>query len=99
MTLESGGAVLAASGIHKRFDALVVLDAVDFAMRADEAVGIVGPNGAGKTTLLSVLVRRAAAGGRGGSAFRGADVTALPPRSAAAAAWCARTRSRARSPA
>jgi branched-chain amino acid transport system ATP-binding protein len=77
MTLESGGAVLAASGIHKRFDALVVLDAVDFTMRADEAVGIVGPNGAGKTTLLSVLsgAQRPEAGR---VAFRGADVTALP---------------------
>ena len=48
-------AILAAAGIHKRFGALVVLDDVDFAMGADEAVGIVGPNGAGKTTLLSVL--------------------------------------------
>jgi ABC-2 type transport system ATP-binding protein len=48
-------AVLTAAGIHKRFGALVVLDAVDFTMGADEAVGIVGPNGAGKTTLLSIV--------------------------------------------
>ena len=53
---EHQGAILAASAIHKRFGALVVLDGVDFSMRPDEAVGIVGPNGAGKTTLLSVLV-------------------------------------------
>jgi ABC-type branched-subunit amino acid transport system ATPase component len=48
-------AILSAAGIQKRFGALVVLDDIDFAMNADEAVGIVGPNGAGKTTLLSVL--------------------------------------------
>ena len=56
MTLEAGESLLEARGIHKRFNALVVLDGVDFSVRANEAVGIVGPNGAGKTTLLSVLV-------------------------------------------
>ena len=47
--------LLTASGIGKRFGALVVLSDVDFAVRAREAIGIVGPNGAGKTTLLNVL--------------------------------------------
>ncbi|HEX7082835.1 MAG TPA: ABC transporter ATP-binding protein [Gaiellaceae bacterium] len=47
--------ILVADGIRKRFGALVVLDGVDFAVGADEAVGIVGPNGAGKTTLLNIL--------------------------------------------
>ena len=68
--------ILSAAGITKRFGALVVLDGIDFAMRADEAVGIVGPNGAGKTTLLGVL-----AGAHPPSAgtvrFRGADVSRL----------------------
>jgi branched-chain amino acid transport system ATP-binding protein len=50
-----GTPVLVATGVSKRFGALVVLHAVDFALGADEAVGIVGPNGAGKTTLLNVL--------------------------------------------
>jgi branched-chain amino acid transport system ATP-binding protein len=68
--------ILEAKGIHKRFSALVVLDGVDFSMRADEAVGIVGPNGAGKTTLLSVLVG-AIAPSAGSIAFRGSDVTHL----------------------
>ncbi|TGQ91062.1 ABC transporter ATP-binding protein [Mesorhizobium sp. M8A.F.Ca.ET.208.01.1.1] len=70
-------AVLAAAGIHKRFGALVVLEAVDFAMAADEAVGIVGPNGAGKTTLLSVL-SGAFPPSAGSVSFKGGDVTALP---------------------
>ena len=77
MTAVSDGPILAASGIHKRFNALVVLDDVNFAMRSDEAVGIVGPNGAGKTTLLSVLVG-AHQPSAGAVRFRGEDVTPLP---------------------
>jgi len=71
------GVMLAARGLHKRFNALVVLDNVDFAMGAGEAVGIVGPNGAGKTTLLSVLAG-AFPPNAGAVTFKGRDVTALP---------------------
>ena len=77
MTLEAGEPLLDARGLHKRFNALVVLDGVDFSVRANEAVGIVGPNGAGKTTLLSVLVG-AHAPTAGTVRLRGQDVTALP---------------------
>ena len=76
MTAAANDVVLVTSGIHKRFNALVVLDAIDFSLRSNEAVGIVGPNGAGKTTLLSVL-----AGAHPPTAgtihFRGAEVTGL----------------------
>jgi branched-chain amino acid transport system ATP-binding protein len=74
---EDQGAILAASAIHKRFGALVVLDGVNFSMHAGEAVGIVGPNGAGKTTLLGVLVG-ALEPTSGAVRFREADVTAMP---------------------
>ena len=74
---ELNDTVLSTSGIHKRFGALVVLDAIDFSLRANEAVGIVGPNGAGKTTLLSVLAG-ALPPTAGSIQFHGADVTALP---------------------
>jgi branched-chain amino acid transport system ATP-binding protein len=47
--------ILEARGIRKRFGALTVLDGVDLALGAGDAVGIVGPNGAGKTTLLNIL--------------------------------------------
>ncbi len=77
MIAEATGAILSTSGIHKRFNALVVLDAIDFSLRAHEAVGIVGPNGAGKTTLLSVLAG-AQPPTAGTIRFRGADVTGLP---------------------
>ncbi|MCC6949765.1 MAG: ABC transporter ATP-binding protein [Bradyrhizobiaceae bacterium] len=74
--MHGDGALLACAGIHKRFGALVVLDNVDFALKADEAVGIVGPNGAGKTTLLSVL-SGAQRPSRGAISFQGMNVTAL----------------------
>ncbi len=66
--------LLAACGIAKRFNALVVLDGVDFTLGAGEAVGIVGPNGAGKTTLLNVLAG-AFPPSAGQVRFRAADVT------------------------
>ena len=77
MRQEAGAPLLSTSRIHKRFNALVVLEAIDFSLRANEAVGIVGPNGAGKTTLLSVLAG-AHSPTSGSIAFRGADVTGLP---------------------
>ena len=72
-----GGPILAATGIHKRFGALVVLDGIDFAIGPNEAVGVVGPNGAGKTTFLSILVG-AHAPSAGIVSFRGTDVTQMP---------------------
>ncbi|HKT44668.1 MAG TPA: ABC transporter ATP-binding protein [Gaiellaceae bacterium] len=74
MTDADGTALLAASGLKKRFGALVVLDGVDFSVGADEAVGIVGPNGAGKTTLLSLFAGSQRPDG-GTVRFRGADIT------------------------
>jgi branched-chain amino acid transport system ATP-binding protein len=69
-------AILTASGLHKRFNALVVLNNVDFAIAPGEAIGIVGPNGAGKTTLLNVL--SGAYPPSAGKVFlAGQDVTAL----------------------
>lgn len=67
--------MLTAQRVVKRFGALVVLDGVDFAVDADEAVGIVGPNGAGKTTLLNVL-SGAYLPDAGGVLFKGRDVSA-----------------------
>jgi branched-chain amino acid transport system ATP-binding protein len=73
---SASDAIVSATGLHKRFNALVVLDGIDFSMRADEAVGIVGPNGAGKTTFLDVLVG-ALEPTSGRIAFKGEDVTGL----------------------
>lgn len=69
--------ILATKAVHKRFNALVVLDGVDISIKEGEAVGIIGPNGAGKTTLLSVLVG-AHSPTSGSIRFRGRDVTEMP---------------------
>ena len=76
MDSANGTPVLAAIGARKRFGALVVLQDVDFAVGADEAVGIVGPNGAGKTTLLNLLAGSLQPNG-GTVRFRDADVTTV----------------------
>jgi branched-chain amino acid transport system ATP-binding protein len=71
-------AVLDGRGLGMRYGDLAVLQDVDFAVAAGEAVGIVGPNGAGKTTLLNVLagsVRPTT----GSVSFGGRDVTRLRP--------------------
>jgi branched-chain amino acid transport system permease protein len=51
----AGEAILASTGIGKRFGGLVAVDKVDVRIDAGELLGIIGPNGAGKTTLLSML--------------------------------------------
>jgi branched-chain amino acid transport system ATP-binding protein len=68
--------VLVAAGITKRFGAFTAVDGVEFALAADEAVGIVGPNGAGKTTLLNVLAGTYAPSA-GIVRFEGSDVSAM----------------------
>ncbi len=69
--------LLIASGLCRRFGALVVLDGIDLTIRQGEAIGIVGPNGAGKTTLMGVLAG-AHAPSAGTVRFRGRDVGRLP---------------------
>ena len=77
MTAESPVPILSAESVDKRFNALVVLNQVNFTVGEREAVGIVGPNGAGKTTLLNVLAG-AYKPSAGNISFRGQDVTDLP---------------------
>ncbi|MEI7445214.1 MAG: ABC transporter ATP-binding protein [Burkholderiales bacterium] len=68
--------LIEARGIVVAYGALRVLDGVDLAVRAGEAVGIVGPNGAGKTTLLAALSGSLRLGG-GTIRVRGRDVGRL----------------------
>jgi len=81
---DDGTAMLSGIALCKRFNALVVLNEVNFSIGKGEAVGIVGPNGAGKTTLLNVL-SGAYPPSAGQIIYHGADVSTL-----GAAARCRR---------
>ena len=64
-------------GLSRRFGALVVTDAVDFALRPGERRALIGPNGAGKTTFLNLLTGRLRPSA-GTIRLQGADITRMP---------------------
>jgi branched-chain amino acid transport system ATP-binding protein len=47
--------LLQVTGLTRRFDGLVAVNRLDFAVESGETVGLIGPNGAGKTTVFSLL--------------------------------------------
>ena len=47
--------LLSCQGLTMRFDGLVALDRLDFAINRGETIGLVGPNGSGKTTFFNVV--------------------------------------------
>ena len=47
--------IIRLSGLTKRFDDLVAVDAADLEIRRGEIFGLLGPNGAGKTTIIRML--------------------------------------------
>ena len=52
---EIANDIINLSGVERHFGAVHALDGVDFAVRANECVGLVGHNGAGKSTLMHIL--------------------------------------------
>jgi ABC-2 type transport system ATP-binding protein len=48
--------VIAARGLTKRYDEVVVVDAIDFDILKGETFGLLGPNGAGKTTTILMML-------------------------------------------
>lgn len=71
--------LLEAREVGVRLERRPVLEAVSFALRAGECVGLIGPNGAGKTTLLRVLARLLAPA-TGRVLFAGQSLEQVPAR-------------------
>src|ERR1700737_470118 len=72
-------ALIHARGLTKRFDNLVAVDAIDFAVERGEAFGFLGPNGAGKTSTMRMIGCVSPATGGSLSVF-GLDPIAAGPR-------------------
>ena len=66
--------LLAVRGLSKRFGGVLALDRLDFAVAANEIVGLIGPNGSGKTTFFNVITGLYAADA-GRITFDGSDMT------------------------
>jgi len=79
----TGEALLAASGITKRFGGVQALSEVSFSIRPGEIYGLIGPNGAGKTSLFNVLTGIYAPDG-GTFTFDGGTLAGLKPNQVAA---------------
>jgi ABC-2 type transport system ATP-binding protein len=47
--------IVAAESLRVRFDKLIAVDRVNFALGSGHLLGLIGPNGAGKTTLLRTV--------------------------------------------
>ena len=76
-------ALLAASGISKRFGGVQALADVSFSITQGEIYGLIGPNGAGKTTLFNLLTGIYAPDS-GRFAFDGNKLSGLKPHQVAA---------------
>ena len=79
-----GEAALAVDHVGKRFDGLVVIDDVSFALAPGSRTALIGPNGAGKTTLFN-LISGAYAPDDGAISLAGERIDALAPRKRVAA--------------
>jgi lipooligosaccharide transport system ATP-binding protein len=51
----SGGPLIHARGLTKRFPELTAVDGIDFDVHRGEAFGFLGPNGAGKTSTMRMI--------------------------------------------
>jgi branched-chain amino acid transport system ATP-binding protein len=72
-------ALLEASGVGKRFGAVVAAAEIDVRVAAGERVSLIGSNGAGKTTFVNMITGYLKPD-VGHIRFEGRDITALAPR-------------------
>lgn len=71
-------ALLQVTGLTRRFDGLVAVNRLDFAVESGEILGLIGPNGAGKTTVFSLLTGFLRPN-EGQIVFDGTPLTHMPP--------------------
>jgi ABC-type branched-subunit amino acid transport system ATPase component len=71
-------ALLEIRGLVKHFLGVTAVDRVDLAVERGELVSLIGPNGSGKTTLFNCVTGYLPPDG-GRVAFRGHDLTGVPP--------------------
>ncbi|MCW5745560.1 MAG: ABC transporter ATP-binding protein [Alphaproteobacteria bacterium] len=71
-------ALLAVSGLSRRFGGLLAVDDVGLTVEAGQIVGLLGPNGSGKTTVLN-LISGALAPDSGSVMLDGTPITGLAP--------------------
>jgi branched-chain amino acid transport system permease protein len=73
---RTGGAILEATGLTKRYGGLAANSGIDFVVNHGEMRGIIGPNGAGKSTFFKMLTcETAPTSGR--IVFEGRDITGM----------------------
>ena len=86
------GAAVVAESLGKRYGEIEAVRGIDFEVGAGEMFGFLGPNGAGKSTTIKMLCTLATPTA-GAARVAGHDVRRRARRrSAAASAWCSRTR-------
>jgi branched-chain amino acid transport system ATP-binding protein len=72
-----GAPLIEVRDVALRFDGIVALDGVSFALEEGRILGLIGPNGAGKTTLFNCLSRLYTPN-RGDILFAGRSLLGLP---------------------
>jgi len=70
--------LLEVSGLSKWFGGVIAIDEISFNVYKHELLGVIGPNGSGKTTLVNAITGFVKPS-EGRVAFRGREITGLPP--------------------
>ena len=70
--------ILKVKSLSKAFGKLKAVDHISFTVQPGVVTSLIGPNGAGKTTLFNLITGHLRAD-RGEVAFKGLDITNLPP--------------------
>jgi branched-chain amino acid transport system ATP-binding protein len=70
--------MLYVEGVEKSFGEFMAIADANLTVRKGDVVAVIGPNGAGKTTLFNLITGHLKSD-KGKIAFKGEDITGLPP--------------------